>query len=55
MPRDAEGVGGGETVTAGVDDASVVEVDVGGEDLSLAKGQRENSRQQLHREGYLSK
>ena len=55
MPREAEGVGAGETVTAGVDDASVVEVDVGGEDLSLVKGQREHSWQQLHREGHLSK
>ena len=41
MPKEAEGVGGGETVTAGVVDASVVEVDVGGEDLggeALARG-----------------
>ena len=58
MPREAEGVGGGETVTAGVVDASVVEVDVGGEDLggeALAREQREHSWQQLHKEGYLSK
>ena len=60
MPREAEGVGGGETVTAGVVDASVVEVDVGSEDLdgeALARGQREHSWQQSHRdrERHLSK
>ena len=41
MPKEAEGVGGDDTVTAGVVDASVVEADVGGEDLggeALARG-----------------